>query len=301
MPVSAVSSRLGRLWAWLAPLTTPAQRIDVVGGVTLVLLLLTTEETWILRVGIATFAVAAAVDRRLLRSAAYWLVLLAVYVFGVRGVVLLIDNHEFLLAYWLLALGLSRLLEKPVTGLATSSRLLIGLAFAFATLWKLVSPEYMSGDMFHSLLLFDPRFVGIASAFGGLPLAHGLENYETFETVLAVGDGSVTTPVRDAPGVRTVALGMTVLTVAIEGLIAACFLAPPTSGLGRARHVALLFFLFTTYVLAPVIGFGWLLIALGLAQAPLDRHRWMLPAFGAAFVLVVVRGAAPIGRLLAFF
>lgn len=293
------AGRFGALEAWLAPLAAPERRADVAGGVTLVVLLLSTEPTWVMQVGVGSLAAAAVVDRRLLRSAAYWFAVLAVYVIGVSRVALLIDNHEWLLGYWLLALGVSRLGEEPAASLATSARLLIGLAFAFATLWKLATPDYTSGNMFHAFLLFDPRFVGVGPAFSGLSLEAAAQNYALFGIIETVADADVTLPVADDPGVRRVALAMTGWTVAIEGLVAVCSLAPPESVVGRARHGALLVFLYTTYMLAPVIGFGWVLIAMGLAQAPLERRRWLLPAFAGAFVLVLVRGTAPVGKLLA--
>ena len=294
---SSAGRRFGAFWDWLSPLLTPARRIDVVGGVTLVALFLTTEETWVMQIGVVALGAAAVVDRRLLRHAAYWFAVLAVYVVGMRGVVLTIDNHEFLFGYWLLALGLSRLRPDPVGSLATSARLLIGFAFAFATLWKLATPDYMSGNMFHSILLFEPRFAGVGPAVSDLTVAEGFANYRLFEALLAIGDASVTVPVVDAPGVRTLALVMTWWTVAIEGLVAVCFLAPPRWLVGRARHLALLLFLATTYVLAPVMGFGWLLVAMGVAQAPLEKHRWLLPGFAVAFLIVLVRSTAPLARI----
>lgn len=293
------AGRWSAFWSWLAPITALERRIDVVAGVTFAILLLSTEETWVIRVGVVSLAVAGIVDRRLLRSAAYWFAMLAVYVVGVSGLVVVIDNHEFLLGYWLLALALSRLLADPSSGLATSARLLIGFSFAFAVLWKGLTPDYTSGNAFHSFLLFDPRFIGVGPALSGLSFAEATANYDVSRAVLAIGDADAAVPVFDAPGVRRVALGMTWWTLAIEGLVAVCFLAPPRSFLGRARHVVLLAFLVTTYVLAPVMGYGWLLIALGVAQAPIEKHRPLLPAFAVAFVLVAVRGTAPIGRLVA--
>lgn len=292
------AGRLRALWDGLAPLTAPERRIDVVGGVTLVILLLTTEATWALQIGTQVLCAAALVDRRLLRSAVYWFALLAVYVVGVSGVVTLIDNHEFLLGYWLLALGLSRLQTDSTAGLATSARLLIGLSFAFAALWKGITPDYTGGTAFHAYLLFDPRFVGIVPAFTSLTSVEAAANYKTYETLVAIADGAVSVPVADVPGVRWIALGMTWWTLLIEAAVALVFLVPARSAMGRARHVVLLVFLFTTYALAPVKGYGWLLVAMGLAGAPLDRHRALLPAFALAFVLVTARSTAPVSRIL---
>src|SRR5262245_56267455 len=48
------------------------------------------------------------------------------------------DNHAFLLVYWLLAAALATLAGERDRILAWNGRKLVGLAFLFATLWKLV-------------------------------------------------------------------------------------------------------------------------------------------------------------------
>ncbi len=291
----------GRLHAWAAPLLAAGRRIDLVGGLTLAVLLLTTEKTWGLQVALVPLAVAAIVDRRLLRSAGYWLGVLAVYVVGVAPSVLEIDNHEFLLAYWLLALGLSRLVPDAPAGLATSARLLVGGAFAFAVLWKAASPEYLRGDAFHGYLLLDPRFAGLGAAVSDLTLDGSQRTRVIARALEIVADPTVWIAEPDAPGVGRLAALMTAWTLGIEAVVAVCHLVPTGSLLGRARHGVLLVFLFTTYVLAPVLGFGWLLIALGLAQAPLEQRPRLAVAYGAAFVLVFARATAPLPWLLSFF
>ena len=57
----------------------------------------------------------------------------------------------------------------PATTLATSSRWLLGAAFAMAVLWKAVlSPDYVDGRFFRVTLLTDERFADAALLFGGL-------------------------------------------------------------------------------------------------------------------------------------
>ena len=283
----------GRLRAWARPLLDPEHRVDVVGGLTLVLLLLTTQKTWGLQVALVPLAAAAVVDRRLVRRAGYWAAVLAVYAVGVAPSALEIDNHEWLLGYWLLALALSRLRPDPAA-LATSARLLVGAAFAFAVLWKAAHPEYLRGDAFHGFLLFDPRFAGLGAAVSDLTLADGERTRLVAGALRAVGDAGLWADVPDGPGVGRLAAVMTAWTLGIEAVVAACHLAPSASWVGRARHGALLVFLFTTYVLAPVLGFGWLLVAMGMADAPLERRPALAAAFAAAFVLVLARATAPL-------
>ena len=70
------------------------------------------------------------------------------------------------------------------------------------------------------------------------------------------------------------------------------------AGLGRARHALLLLFCATTYAVAPVEGFGWLLIAMGVAQC--DRERVFTRAlYLVVYALILVYREVPVARLLA--
>jgi hypothetical protein len=47
-----------------------------------------------------------------------------------------------------------------------------------------------------------------------------------------------------------------------------------------------------TYAVAPVAGFGWLLLVMGLVTAE-TRDRWLVRAYVAAFLLVLVYSEVP--------
>ena len=51
-----------------------------------------------------------------------------------------------------------------------------------------------------------------------------------------------------------------------RGAVALAFLSPGSRWLGRHRDHLLITFTVTTYLAAPVLGFGWMLLVLGLAQ-----------------------------------
>jgi hypothetical protein len=59
----------------------------------------------------------------------------------------------------------------------------------------------------------------------------------------------------------------------------------PTRRWAVARNSLLLVFAATTYVIAPVRGFGWMLMLLGLAQCD-DQDRSFRPLYLAAIVLI---------------
>ncbi len=55
-------------------------------------------------------------------------------------------------------------------------------------------------------------------------------------------------------------------TAAIETALAAVFLLPSRLAVSRYRHALLLLFAWTTYLLATVATFGWLLLTIGVGQ-----------------------------------
>jgi hypothetical protein len=64
-----------------------------------------------------------------------------------------------------------------------------------------------------------------------------------------------------------------------------------------ARHGVLIAFCVGTYALAPVAGFGWLLLAMGLGQCRPEQRRLQV-AYLAVFFLVLFYNQVPWTRLL---
>jgi hypothetical protein len=113
-------------------------------------------------------AVAGLLHRPLARHGGFWLAVAAVRAVGQLPTGWhVIDNHQYLLTYWCLALGVALLLRDPRSVLRVNARLLIGLAFAFATLWKLISPDFTDGSFFTYTLLVDARFDAVTQTLGG--------------------------------------------------------------------------------------------------------------------------------------
>ncbi|MGH7895669.1 MAG: hypothetical protein ACREQL_13440, partial [Candidatus Binatia bacterium] len=53
----------------------------------------------------------------------------------------------------------------------------------------------------------------------------------------------------------------------------AVFLLPKRFGVARYRHAILLLFAWTTYLVATVATFGWVLMTIGLGQCEPERRR----------------------------
>ena len=94
----------------------------------------------------------------------------------------------------------------------------------------------------------------------------------------------------ETSALRTAATVFTWATPLLEAAVAATFLAPRGSSLSRVRDVVLCVFCAGTYALAPVAGFGWILLSMGVAQSDTERMRWL---YLAVFALLVFHSEVP--------
>jgi hypothetical protein len=216
------------------------------------------------------FLVAGLVHPTLYRERTYWLLFSIVFLVAPwRRPWLDLDNHHWLEAYWVVAIALSRWGRTPDQTLKDIARLLLGLAFAFATLWKLISPEFMSGGFFEFTFLIDHRLSAVASTLGLQPGDAGSAGRAALQAWQNSGviPEAVTVTVSDT--MRWLAPVMAWLTVVIEGGVAVAFLLPLAPARRWIRDASLLLFVVATYPLAPVLGFGRLLLAMGVMQSEL--------------------------------
>ena len=257
---------------------------------TLLALLLKPIGSGWLRPSILALAVAGLVLPRVLRHPVLWLALAGLAGWRVIAGWPLADNHAYLLAYWCLAVAFVRLAPEPRRALAWNARTLLGLAFAFATLWKLLSPDYLDGRFFRVTLVEDRRLERLAVALGGID-RDTLQARREFVAQHADGPALAGTPPPEPQELRSLAFAATWLTLALEAAIALAFLAPLGSRVWL-RHALLLLFCATTYAVAPVVGFGWLLLALGAAQLD-PGARLTRIAYVAVFGLLVFYYHAP--------
>jgi len=244
-----------------------------------------------LRPAVLALACVGLLSPRALRSAPLWLALAALAALRVGLAWPLSDNHSYLLVYVCLAAGLAALARERERLLAWNARWLLAGTFGFATLWKLVlAPEFPDGTFFRVTFAGDSRFEAFALLAGGLDretlLALRDLVREHVDGVLPAWRALPELPARYAALARALALA----TIAIEGALALAFVAPARTRLARARDPLLLLFCAATYMLAPVEGFGFLLIALGVASCEPERARTRL-AYVAVFawVLLVTR------------
>jgi hypothetical protein len=267
--------------------------VELALRLTLLSMLLRPIGAGLVRPCILGLAVAGLLLPGLLRQPGLWIALTVLT--GLRVVLdwSLADNHAYLLCYWCLAVSIALCFRNPAACLALNGRLLIGLAFVFATLWKVVlSPDYLDGRFFRVMLLTDLRFADFAQLAGGL-LPEQFEELRAF--VKQHVDGQLFEPSflpAEPPRFLLLAASMTWWTVAIEGAVALTFLWPVGRGLSKVRDATLLIFCVTTYAVATVAGFGWLLLALGIAQCQPERRTTQL-CYLAVFVLILFYRQVP--------
>ena len=276
----------------------PADIPDLILRLTALVLLLRPLDLWWACAAVSSVAGLALLFLRVRRTAWTWLFLAAVIGAHIVAVWPAPDNHIYLLAYWCLAIGLALLTSTPGLTLAAGSRALIGAAFTLAIVWKTVlSPDYLDGRFFRVTLLTDDRFADAVMLFGGLTAAD-IEDARAFLRPLPEGaqladgywDGE---PFR----LRLFAAMVSWGGLALEGLIAVTSLLPLRGRAALARHAGLLLFCATTYALAPVAGFGWLLATMGLAQCA-PHQRTLEAAYVSVYVLIMLYADIPWASLL---
>lgn len=252
------------------------------------------ESFWYIKAGVITLAVSGVVIRSLLRSPLLWFGLVAVFALSYSTSWAAQNNHDFLKLYWCLGVGAALLAADQMRAVRFNARVLIGLCFLFAVVWKVASPDYLSNDFFNYFLLQDTRFALITEPLGGISAADLRAGQ--LERVLhtAYGDpgGSVAVPL--ASRVAWIAPIMTWWTLLIEGLVALAFLLPEGKGLSKWRDATLLAFVFSTYFVAPILYFAWLLIGMAVIQCDRTSFRYWPVAYAAAFVLILMRFHVPV-------
>jgi hypothetical protein len=276
---------------WITPVSD-IHDWDILLRLTLIDLLLRPIGPWGIRPFILVIAAAGLIFPKVLRTPLTWLALSLLWIARIVADWPMPDNHIYLLAYWCLCLFLALISPIKNLTLTTGSRLLIGFAFAFAVLWKAVlAPDFVDGRFFRVTLLTDERFQDSVLFLGGLNRDELKHNRE-YLTPLPPGAELLNPPKLIEPAAfRRFAAFTTWGTLLFESIIAILFLIPGQR-LYWARHIALLLFCVVTYSFAPVAGFGWLLLVMGMALCR-SEHRVLKAVYVTAFFLVLIFAEIP--------
>ncbi len=265
---------------------------------TLLALALDPPILWFERMPVLVLAGLGLVLPGALRSRALWAGLAALSAWPLVWNWPFSDNHDYLTALWCLAALCALASADPPGALAHHARRLLGLTFLFATLWKLaLSPDFTDGRFFRVTLLTDARFENLAVLAGGLSWDDWERNDLAVDALLSDESSWEESGFVEPPARRRVAPALTRVTGASEAALAAAFLWPLGGRSSRWRHALLLGFAAATFSFATVRGFGWLLMALGLAQCEPDARRTRA-AYLAVFALIGLYRSVPWSRAL---
>lgn len=264
---------------WIAP----PDRTELTISLTLLLLMLHAGGRWYLGVPVLTLCVAAFAFPRLRTNDNLWFALTLVLATANSFHWYTIDNHKYLITWWALAVSMALATPRPAEALAWSARVMLGLCFAFATGWKAVSADFTSGDFFEFHLLFDQRFAELAWWVAGVTPDIARQNHEALVSLTSPEAQRLSVSLTGTPALRALSGLMTGWTLFIEGALALAFLLPTRTALSRWRDLALLVFVLSTYLLAPVMGFALVLLCMGAAQA---RTGWARIGYALCFAFV---------------
>lgn len=276
-------------------LVQDAAPVDLAARLTLLTVLLSPIGDWFVHPAIVMLAGFGLVAPGAHRSPWLWLAMTLLSAWRVVGDWPLADNHAYLLVYWCLALAIA-LATDTYQALARTARILIGLVFTLAVVQKATTPDFVDDTFFTVLYLLDQRFQDMTVLLTGL----SLDDISRIREALIIDTqgkpalGPLPLYIPDA--LRNLARFSTWWSLFEQAAVAITFLAPASTWLYRRRDIWLLLFCLTAYLVAPVPSFGWLLIAMAMAQCGRGAVRaWYL----VTFALLALYFHVPWAKLLA--
>ena len=252
---------------------------------TLLLLILHGSSTWTLDMPQRALCGLMLLSRGLLLDRWLWLVVAALTVWINALHWAWIDNHKYLITYWCLACAFAVGSADRDRVLAVNGRLLIGLAFFFAVVWKLMGGEYLNGAFLHFTVLTDARLEVAGTFAGGLTSDVLPQNRMLMSLITVFPDETTGVVLQTSTQLKWVALLGSYWTLLIEGAVALAFLIHRRRLPERYKDALLMIFIVTTYGLLPVSGFAFLLCVMGFAQCEIAYPKRRV-VYLALFILV---------------
>jgi hypothetical protein len=262
-------------------LTVPNKELDTFALLVLITIWGHSAVQWYFTIPFTTLFGFSLLYPKLRLSWLFWCVIAAIHGFAIAQLWMWEGNGLVLFFYTSLTLTLALASDKPWQVLRLNARFLIGVIFLLAALWKMVSPDFTSGKFMEFYLLSDSRIAPIAAFLTPLTLKDVRENQAVLEKV---PEESV--QLKSADGVRPLAGLLTVLTLALEGLVAIVFLLPLRP---MIRDGVFVTFLASAYLTITVPSFGMILACLGFAQTSNPRLQTVYKIICLLLPLISIR------------
>jgi hypothetical protein len=252
-----------------------ADIVEVVPILTLCLMIFQGYRNWLFSSGTALLTITALLYQPLLRKPVFWLAATVLAAASILDNWYPVDNHKYLPCYLVAVLFVTFSVSKEYqeTVLVVNARYFLVAVMGLAVVQKLISDNYIDSTFFEFTFLIDPRFNTFLNVFGvdSLALEENRSTFEEFRRAYLTED-MVTADLTVPPIVPPLAFLVTWWTVLIEAVIAALFLLCRDTA-DKLGHVLLIVFILTTYIVAPVFGFGFTVAILGYVLCP---PRWAL-------------------------
>lgn len=236
-----------------------------------------TTGDWVVALPFASLFAAGILYDRLLSHWFFWTLVTSLLAVAIGRLWLSEGNHLFLMFYASLAALTASHTSNPRSVFRMNARLIISLAFALATFWKLISQSFVSGQFYSYLLVTDDRLGMLGLLFTELTQQDIAANRQAVAAVLDAPVQLIT-----YPEIQALAVVLTWLTLVLEAGLAIVFLVN-TSVIRRLRSPLLLIFLLGTYTAVPVPSFGTTLACLGYAET---SSKFYQNIFLAAFIFM---------------
>lgn len=253
-----------------------AQRLEHVALMALIAFAFFGTTAWYYTVCMTSLLATAVLYRKVSQNWLFWTVVTSVNGFALVQLWLDEGNHLYLNFYISLAILTALLSRAPKTIFKLNARLIIGLVFTFATLWKLFTPSFISGEFFRYYLAYDERLAPIGVLLTDLTFTDVAINRERLKQLPEAEVSLISTP-----SVRVLATVLTLLTILLEGAVATCFLWP-SERVSKIRDAVLLLFMIGAYLTVPVPAFGMAFACLGYGQS---RWKYGRVAFLIVFIV----------------
>lgn len=264
--------------------------VDLISLLSLFMVLVFPFPEWLFQITADLCLLLFLVRPRSIRNPLFWFSLALCASIGVIRDWHAVDNHKYLLLYWLWILFLCHLLAEPQWQrriLLFNARFFLCFVFLVSGAQKLSSPTYRSGEMFEYYLYADSRFTAFGKLIGIDPSVP-----DAVQKRIALFRSPYSKPENDElelPGIDRARIAALILTWwdALLQLSIGVLLFFALRATDQLGHILLLIFIFTTYLPAPIFGFGWILAVMGLTLAK-DNFPKIAAVYMLSFVAVIL-------------
>jgi len=249
-----------------------------------------------IRTPLLILAILGLIIPNLIKNYLFWLTLTILTLIRVVLDWPLADNHAYLLTLWCFAIFLSTY-KKDSNLLKSNAKLMIGLVFLFAFIWKaFLSSDYLDNRFFSISMIEDPRFSEFTQVTCDIS-ENDLNDFRDYIKQHIDGDLVFVDVINfDFECINKISGFLTYYTLFLEFLVALFFLMPKKIRVSKYRDYFLILFCIFVYSVSTVEGFGCLLLAMGLSQY--EEIKIIKLSYLVTFLIILIYREVPIFEIM---